>query len=90
MLVTRKSSFTGVEHTMELNVTQAQMDGLKELPFHQGHVPKHIQDIFPNLSADEREFLKSGITKEEWDAEMNDDVDKCLDPAGFHDHPEFD
>jgi hypothetical protein len=25
-----------------------------------------IQDIFPNLTADEREFIKSGITNEEW------------------------
>lgn len=26
-----------------------------------------LQDAFPNLNADEREFVKSGITAEEWD-----------------------
>lgn len=26
-----------------------------------------IQDIFPQLSADDREFIKTGITAEEWD-----------------------
>jgi hypothetical protein len=26
-----------------------------------------LQDAFPHLSADDREFIKSGITKEEWD-----------------------
>lgn len=26
-----------------------------------------IQDAFPTLSADEREFLLTGITPEEWD-----------------------
>lgn len=27
-----------------------------------------IQDAFPTLAADEREFLMSGITKEEWES----------------------
>lgn len=26
-----------------------------------------IQNVFPDLNADEREFLMTGITKEEWD-----------------------
>ncbi len=29
---------------------------------------KTIQDAFPYLSADDREFLLTGITPEEWDA----------------------
>jgi hypothetical protein len=28
---------------------------------------KLIQDAMPELSADEREFVKTGITGEEWD-----------------------
>lgn len=28
---------------------------------------KNIQDVFPNLSDDDREFLITGITPEEWD-----------------------
>jgi len=27
-----------------------------------------IQDAFPNLSADEREFIKTGITPDEWES----------------------
>ena len=27
-----------------------------------------LQNAFPNLSADEREFIKTGITAEEWEA----------------------
>jgi hypothetical protein len=30
-----------------------------------------IQDAFPNLSADDREFIKTGITAESWDAMFN-------------------
>lgn len=32
-----------------------------------------VQEVFPNLSPDEREFIKSGITPEEWDSELPED-----------------
>jgi hypothetical protein len=32
-----------------------------------------VQDAFPQLDADQREFLISGITPEEWDATFGDD-----------------
>lgn len=60
MKVTRTSILTGIVHTMDLPVTQAQLDeyfdglGL-------------IQEIFPNLTPSEREFIKSGCTDEEFD-----------------------
>lgn len=28
----------------------------------------HIQDVFPNMSASDREFMISGTTDEEWDS----------------------
>ena len=31
------------------------------------HEKELIQDAFPFLSADEREFIKTGLTKENWD-----------------------
>jgi len=43
---------------MNLNVTEEQLIRQK-----QGEL---VQDVFPELSADEREFLISGITPEEW------------------------
>jgi uncharacterized membrane protein YheB (UPF0754 family) len=62
MNITMKSQLTGVEHTLEIDITENQLSrilnrfGTKEL----------IQNIVPNLSIDEREFLITGITKEEW------------------------
>jgi hypothetical protein len=36
-----------------------------------------IQDAFPDLSPDDREFLMTGITPEEWDSlDYDDDVDE--------------
>ena len=32
-----------------------------------------IQDVMPNISADEREFIQTGITPEEWDSMSDDD-----------------
>lgn len=60
MQVTKKSGITGKVHTLEINITQAQWDEWKA-----GGL---IQDVCPHLSADDREFLISGATKEEWAA----------------------
>lgn len=32
-----------------------------------------IQNVMPNISADEREFLKTGITPDEWESVFNDE-----------------
>ncbi len=45
---------------MELDVTEAQLNRYNSGRF-------TLQDCFPNLSADEREFIKSGITADEWE-----------------------
>ena len=62
MLITRKSSFTGKEHTLEIPVTQEQLDSWRA-----GEV---IQRVMPNLTPDQREFLMTGVTAEEWDTHM--------------------
>lgn len=59
MEITRKSMLTGVENTMNLNITDEQIAA-----YNNGAL---LQDAFPNLNADEREFFKSGITPAEWD-----------------------
>ena len=46
-----------------------------ELPLRQGHLDAWaggmlIQDAMPHLSAEQREFLMTGITPDEWDAEF--------------------
>ena len=60
MRITKTSQFTGNTNTMEIDVTMEQL-----MRYEQGE--DLIQNIFPNLNADEREFLKTGATSEEWD-----------------------
>jgi len=59
MLITRISPFSGNTISLEIPVTQAQLDAWESGTL--------IQDAMPNLSADEREFIMTGITAQEWD-----------------------
>tara|TARA_R110002020_G_scaffold22920_12_gene76896 strand:+ start:1288 stop:1509 length:222 start_codon:yes stop_codon:yes gene_type:complete len=58
MLVSRVSQFSGISRTLDLPITQEQLDSWME--------GKLIQEAFPHLSADQREFLMTGSTPEEW------------------------
>lgn len=60
MKIVRKSILDGREYSMDIELTQAQTLEL------QSSGRRAIQNICPNLSADEREFLLSGITPEKW------------------------
>jgi len=60
MKITRKSRYSGIVRTREIEVTQGQLDNWID-----GML---IQDAMPNLSRSEREFIKTGITDKEWDA----------------------
>ena len=59
MQITRTSPFSGKEHTKDINVTQEQLDAWMEGAL--------IQNAMPNVSAADREFIKTGITAEEWE-----------------------
>ena len=59
MKITRQSQISGITRTLDLDITEDQIN-----QYERGSL---LQDSFPNLSPDEREFIKSGITKEEWD-----------------------
>jgi hypothetical protein len=59
MKLTKTSSITGIEHTMDLDITPEQIER-----YNNGEL---IQRAFPNLSAGEREFIMTGITPKEWD-----------------------
>jgi hypothetical protein len=50
---------TGKVHTRDIAVSPLELDA-----FHAGQVS--VQEFFPYLTDDEREFLVSGITPEEW------------------------
>lgn len=60
MKITRISALSGKTRTREMDVTQAQLNAYED--------GAYLQDAFPHLSADDREFIKTGITTEEWDA----------------------
>lgn len=59
MEIIRKSPISGKENNLEIPVTQAQLD------LWQSGVP--IQKAMPNVSADDREYIKTGITAQEWE-----------------------
>ncbi len=59
LLVTRTSLFTGSRNSMILDIRLPQLTDYAE-----GR--GLIQEIFPNLNADEREFIQSGATPSEW------------------------
>jgi hypothetical protein len=65
MLITKTSMLSGNTSSMDIDVSQDQID------LWQGG--SLIQDAMPNLSADEREFIMTGITPAEWGE------DPCLD-----------
>lgn len=60
MKVTRTSKLTGVTHTREIPITEADLIRLQDPTL-------LIQQAVPSLSADDREFLVTGATPEEWD-----------------------
>ena len=60
MKITAKSQLTGSTNTMDIDVTVEQIQNWQKSG-------KLVQEVFPNLTAAEREFLMTGITPEEWD-----------------------
>ena len=59
MKITRVSPFSNKKATLELDVTARQIAS-----WERGEL---IQDAMPNLTPDEREFIKTGVTPDEWD-----------------------
>ena len=63
MKITKQSSLSGVEHTIDIDITEEEFQRV-ELRF---FTKELVQDIIPNVTRGEREFLMTGITQEEWD-----------------------
>ena len=64
MKISKRSPRTGTVNTMDLNVTQAQIDAWQNGAL--------IQHVMPQLTRDEREFLISGYTPEDWKETFGD------------------
>jgi hypothetical protein len=68
MKVTKISQLSGIENTLELNIT---MDELVRVE-NRRYTTELIQNIVPQLSMAEREFLMTGITEKEWNTTFAD------------------
>ena len=68
MQITRTSIFSGNTNTMELNVTQEQLTAWQS--------GVNIQVAMPQLDADEREFIKTGVTPTEWNELFGEEEDE--------------
>jgi hypothetical protein len=62
MRLKRTNPFTGEVNFMELPITPEQY----EEAYTNWRRGMYIQDAFPMLNADEREFIKTGITPDYW------------------------
>tara|TARA_R100001129_G_scaffold86987_3_gene59325 strand:- start:898 stop:1107 length:210 start_codon:yes stop_codon:yes gene_type:complete len=60
MEITRTSMITNITRTLDLDVTQKQLDD-----YENGSL---LQNAFPNLTPNQREFIKTGITNDEWNS----------------------
>jgi len=69
MLITRTSVF-GVTRTIDLPVTPEQI-----ADWEQGSL---AQNVFTNLDAEQREFIISGNTTEDWDKLFADNADSDI------------
>jgi hypothetical protein len=62
--ITRTSPITNQTQCMEIEITQDQYDAWKSGVL--------IQDAMPDLSDDDREYIMTGMTPEDWD-KLNSD-----------------
>lgn len=59
MLIERRSLVSGVLRTLDLPITEDQIE------MWEGGAS--VQDAFPNLTPSQREFMLTGITDDEWE-----------------------
>ncbi len=67
--IVRQSPFTGKDNVMKLKISEPEYN----LCLARWRGGELIQNAFPMLSAGEREFIKTGITPEEWDAAFGEE-----------------
>lgn len=77
MKVTRTSMISGKQNSLDLDITATQI-----IAYNSGAL---LQDAFPNLTAAEREFYKTGITAEEWAVAFPPEEEEDEDDEGDED-----
>lgn len=77
MLITRKSPVTGTDNTLDIPLTPEQLDIYLE-------GKRDVQEFLPHLTKDQREFLITGCTAEDWatlgDEEESEQEDDDVGP----------
>lgn len=68
MLITKTSMLSNSVSTRDLPVTQSQIE-----LWEAGGL---IQDVMPELSSEDREFIMSGVTPEEWDSVFSEEEEE--------------
>lgn len=68
MEIVRQSLLSGAIQVMEIDITEEQLARVENRRVNQ----ELIQNIVPHLPKDEREFLTTGITPEEWEIAFAD------------------
>ena len=70
MIIHKRSLISGKTNAMDLPVTKEQVKEWQD-----GGL---IQDVFPDLTPDEREFIQTGITPNEWQ-QVEQDLEEVYD-----------
>jgi hypothetical protein len=65
MQITRTSIFSGVTRTLELAITENQLQAWQ--------AGQNIEQAMPTLTPADREFVMTGVTGEEWQTEFSED-----------------
>jgi hypothetical protein len=65
MLITKVSILSGVKRTRDIDVTREQLEAWASGVL--------VQNAMPHLSVSDREFIKTGITTEEWENLSDED-----------------
>lgn len=76
MWIERTSTLTGNTNKMDIDITLDQLDRINN----RFESKELIQNIVPDLKPPEREFLISGITPAEWEAEFGKHDDDWTPP----------
>lgn len=63
MKVTKISQMSKLENTLELDITNEQLERF----YNRRENGEYVQTIFPHLTRGEREFILTGITPTEWE-----------------------
>lgn len=58
MLIERQSPYNQVINRLEIDITEEQLQEWKDGAL--------IQDVMPDITEDEREFILTGMTAEDW------------------------